>query len=71
MLPVKNWSSVLLSTILIPSLVLNLTSLQASANGEVSEENLNTERALRWGGEGLPFDDVLTIRDPSNDRSTW
>ena len=60
---VKNWFSILLSTILIPGLLLNLISGSVIA-GEVSEDKLNTERALGWGGEGLPFDDSLTIRDP-------
>jgi hypothetical protein len=36
----------------------------SAAAGEVSEDRLNTEKALGWGGEGLPFDDSLTIRDP-------
>jgi hypothetical protein len=36
----------------------------AVSAGEVSEDRLNTEKALGWGGEGLPFDDSLTIRDP-------
>ncbi len=63
MLPTSRISSILLSSILIPSLVLNLMSFSAAA-GEVSEDRLNTEKALGWGGEGLPFDDSLTIRDP-------
>jgi hypothetical protein len=63
MLPLSRISSILLSSILIPSLLLNLVSVAASA-GEVSEDRLNTEKALGWGGEGLPFDDSLTIRDP-------
>ncbi len=56
-------ASILLTAILIPSFILNLTAFPAAAAGEISEEKLNTERALRWGGEGLPFDDVLTIKD--------
>ncbi len=63
MLPVSKISAILLSYILIPSLLLNLMSVSAVA-GEVSEDRLNTEKALGWGGEGLPFDDSLTIRDP-------
>jgi hypothetical protein len=63
MLPTTKISSILLSAVLIPSLLLNLMSLSVVA-GEVSEDRLNTEKALGWGGEGLPFDDSLTIRDP-------
>jgi hypothetical protein len=63
MLPTSKISAILLSSILIPSLLLNLMSVAAVA-GEVSEDRLNTEKALGWGGEGLPFDDSLTIRDP-------
>jgi hypothetical protein len=63
MLPVSKISAILLSSILIPSLLLDLISVPAVA-GEVSEDRLNTEKALGWGGEGLPFDDSLTIRDP-------
>ncbi len=63
MFPTSRISSILLSSILIPILLLNLTSVSAAA-GEVSEDRLNTDKALGWGGEGLPFDDSLTIRDP-------
>lgn len=63
MLAKSKVSAILLSAILIPSLLLNLISVAAVA-GEVSEDRLNTEKALGWGGEGLPFDDSLTIRDP-------
>ena len=63
MLSASRISSIILSAILISSLLLNLMSRSASA-GEVSEDRLNTEKALSWGGEGLPFDDSLTIRDP-------
>jgi hypothetical protein len=63
MLPTSRIPAILLSSILIPSLLLNLMSFSAVA-GEVSEDRLNTEKALGWGGEGLPFDDSLTIRDP-------
>lgn len=54
--------SILLSTLLITGLVLNTT--KPATAGEISEEKLNTERSLKWGGEGLPLDDVLTVRDP-------
>jgi hypothetical protein len=63
MLPTNKISAMLLSAVFVPSLLLNLMSLSALA-GEVSEDRLNTEKALGWGGEGLPFDDSLTIRDP-------
>jgi hypothetical protein len=63
MLSTSKISAILLSSILIPSLLLNLMSVAAVA-GEVSEDRLNTEKALGWGGQGLPFDDSLTIRDP-------
>jgi hypothetical protein len=63
MVPASKISAILLSSILIPSSMLNLLSVSAVA-GDISEDRLNTEKALGWGGEGLPFDDSLTIRDP-------
>lgn len=63
MLSVTARRSILLSTLVIAGIILNL-SPHASADTDLSEEKLNTESALRWGGEGLPFDKVVTIRDP-------
>ncbi len=63
MLPLTTIRSILFSTLLILGVVLNTTK-PAAANADISEEKLNTERSLKWGGEGLPFDDVLTVRDP-------
>jgi hypothetical protein len=60
--------SAILSIFLITGLILSSThqvlAKNESAKGEISEEQLDTEKALGWGGEGLPFDASLTIRDP-------
>jgi hypothetical protein len=54
----KSWQSVLLSALLLAS-----SATQVLAATEISEEKLNTEKSLTWGAEGLPFDDVVTVRD--------
>jgi hypothetical protein len=51
-----------LATAVISGLTLSLNH-QALAKTEVTEDQLNTEKSLRWGGEGLPFNEVVTVRD--------
>jgi hypothetical protein len=51
-----------LATVVISALTLSL-SHQALAKTEVTEDQLNTEKSLKWGGEGLPFNEVVTVRD--------
>jgi hypothetical protein len=55
--------SITIAILLISGLTLGVTT-SVFASTEISEEKLNTtEKSLRWGGEGLPFDSVITIRD--------
>ena len=58
----KFWKSVAVSGLLISGLTLSLND-RVLATVELSEDKLNTERSLKWGGEGLPFNDVVTVRD--------
>jgi hypothetical protein len=58
----KYWRSVLLSTSIVSGLLL-ISTPQVFAATEISEEKLNTEKSLTWGAQGLPFDDVVTVRD--------
>jgi hypothetical protein len=58
----KFWRSVFFSALVISGLTLSL-SCQALANTELSEDKLNTDKSLSWGGQGLPFNDVVTVRD--------
>ncbi len=51
-----------LATAVISGLTLSLNH-QALAVTEVTEDQLNTEKSLKWGGEGLPFNEVVTVRD--------
>ena len=58
----KYCKSVLLSTLIISgSLAISSTKLLAAT--DISEDKLNTEKSLTWGAQGLPFDDVVTVRD--------
>lgn len=50
------------TALIISGLTFNLSN-KALANTELSEDRLNTEKNLSWGGEGLPFDDIVTVRD--------
>jgi hypothetical protein len=62
MLSSKFWKSVSLSTLIVLGLALTVNN-QALAVVELSEDQLNTEKNLKWGGEGLPFNEVVTVRD--------
>jgi hypothetical protein len=59
----KFWQSVSVSAAIVTLLTVSL-SHQVLASVELSEDKLNTERSLKWGGEGLPFNDLVTVRDP-------
>ena len=63
MLSSKLWQSVSLSALMILGLTL-IVNNRALAVVELSEDQLNTEKSLKWGGEGLPFNEVVTVRDP-------
>jgi hypothetical protein len=54
--------SISLSALLVSGLTFSLSD-RSVASVELSEDKLNTEKSLRWGGEGLPFNDVVTVRD--------
>jgi hypothetical protein len=58
----KVWQSLSVSALLVSGLVLSM-SHPAFANVDLPEDKLNTEEGLKWGGEGLPFNDVVTLRD--------
>jgi hypothetical protein len=62
MISSKVWQSISVSAIICLGSILSL-SHQVLANVELSEDKLNTEKSLRWGGEGLPFNELVTIRD--------
>ncbi len=62
MISTKIWRSVALGTIVCSGLTLTHNP-QVLAGVELSEDKLNTEKSLNWGGEGLPFNDVVTVRD--------
>jgi hypothetical protein len=57
-----SFQKTVLSTLILSGFALSLNH-QALANVDLSEDKLNTEKSLRWGGEGLPFNDVVTVRD--------
>jgi hypothetical protein len=52
---------------LIPTILMAMVAIQtatpAVAGVDIDEDKLNPERGLKWGGEGLPVDDIVTIRD--------
>jgi hypothetical protein len=54
--------SISLSALLVAGLTLSLDR-QVLASVELSEDKLNTEKSLKWGGEGLPFNELVTVRD--------
>jgi hypothetical protein len=56
------WQSIAVSALIVSGLTLSL-SHKALASVDLSEDKLNTEEGLKWGGEGLPFNDVVTLRD--------
>ncbi len=58
----KQWQSVLLGTLIVSSSILSSVP-QVLAATELTEEKLNTEKSLTWGAQGLPFDEVITVRD--------
>lgn len=58
----KYWQSVLLSASIVSGLLVSVTT-QVLAATDISEDKLNTEKSLTWGAQGLPFDDVVTVRD--------
>jgi hypothetical protein len=62
MISTKIYRSVALGTLIASSLLTNIAS-PAHAGVDLSEDKLNTEKSLKWGGEGLPFNDVVTLRD--------
>jgi hypothetical protein len=62
MLLSKFWQSVSLNALVISGLTL-IVSHHAWANTELAEDKLNTDKSLSWGGQGLPFNDVVTVRD--------
>lgn len=58
----KIWQSIPLSVAVVAGLLFSL-SPQVLASVDLPEDKLNTEEGLKWGGEGLPFNDVVTLRD--------
>jgi hypothetical protein len=62
MISTKILRSVVLGTIVCAGSTL-INSPQVLAGVELSEDKLNTEKSLKWGGEGLPFNEVVTVRD--------
>lgn len=62
MISARILQSIVLSISLILGLTLSLDR-QVLATVDLAEEKLNTEKSLRWGGEGLPFNEVVTVRD--------
>lgn len=62
MISSKIWQSLTLTSLVIIGATLNFSD-RALANTELPEEKLSTEKSLRWGAEGLPFDEVVNIRN--------
>jgi hypothetical protein len=62
MISSKIWRAIALSTCVISGLTLDFNH-QVLAGVDLSEDKLNTEKSLQWGGEGLPFNEVVTVRD--------
>ena len=58
----KFWRSISISILIISGLTLSL-SHQVLADVDLPEDKLNTEKSLRWGGAGLPSDDIVILRD--------
>jgi hypothetical protein len=58
----KFWRSISVSAVIISGLTLSL-SHRALAGVDLPEDKLNSEQGLKWGGEGLPSDDVVILRD--------
>lgn len=63
MLSSKTWQSLSVGILVISGAISSLSSPALSGNVDLAEDRLNTEKNLRWGGEGLPFNEVVTIRD--------
>jgi hypothetical protein len=62
MIATKILRSISLTALLVSGLTLSLDH-QVLASVELSEDKLNTEKSLKWGGEGLPFNELVTVRD--------
>jgi hypothetical protein len=62
MISSRFWQSVAVSTLIVSGLTVGF-SHQVLAGVDLPEDKLNTEKSLRWGGAGLPSDDVVTLRD--------
>jgi hypothetical protein len=59
----KTWRSLSVGMLVISGTISSLSYPALSGNVDLAEDKLNTEKNLRWGGEGLPFNEVVTIRD--------
>jgi hypothetical protein len=57
------WRSLSVGILVISGTISSLSYPALSGNVDLAEDKLNTEKNLRWGGEGLPFNEVVTIRD--------
>jgi hypothetical protein len=54
--------SISLTALLVLGATLS-SSDRVFASVEISEDKLNTEKSLQWGGAGLPFNELVTVRD--------
>jgi hypothetical protein len=56
------WRSLSIAALVIGGGIPNL-SYAVLASVDLAEDKLNTEKNLRWGGEGLPFNELVIVRD--------
>jgi hypothetical protein len=57
------WRSLSVGVLVICGAIFSSIHPVLAGNVEISEDKLNTEKSLSWGGEGLPFNELVTVRD--------
>jgi hypothetical protein len=59
----KIFKSGIVSSVILALSIGQIAAPALAGNVDIDEDKLNPDRGLKWGGESLPLDSLVTIRD--------